>query len=75
MFLSRSQDHKTKPHQQAYIKYTPPGQDHRDTVTGTQTLWSQEIIGSPSIIPYHRLKAMFTYEDKLDLSPLCGPGN
>ena len=66
MFLSRSQEHKTKPHQQAYIKYTPPGQDHRDTVTGTQTLWSQEIIG---------LKDMFTYEDKLDFSPLCGPSN
>jgi hypothetical protein len=53
-------------YQQAYIKYTPPGQDHRDTVTGTKTLWSQEIIG---------LKDMFTYEDNLDLSPLCGPSN
>ena len=53
-------------YQQAYIKYTPSGQDHRDTVTGTQTLWSQEIIG---------LKDMFTYEDNLDLSPLCSPRN
>ncbi|CDQ60660.1 unnamed protein product [Oncorhynchus mykiss] len=39
-------------------------------VTCAQTLWSQEIIGSPLIIPSHGLTDTFTYEDKPDLSPL-----
>jgi hypothetical protein len=81
MFLSRSWYHSGPtplPHTMAYIKYLPPpGQDHRETVTGTQTLWSKEIIGSPSIIPSNGLEDTFTHDTFTDetnqTSPLSGP--